>query len=77
LVGACIGFAAFVWRLVKLGRQLHPEAMGGESSKIGERESAPGIAGSDEDSQGLGEGLGLSDVLRETDEETRTNEERS
>ena len=93
LVGACIGFAAFVLRLVRLGRLLHPDAEVGvesaESAKSAESAgSAEGSDGEDgervleidgrlESERVLGEELGLSDVLRETDEEMGTNEERS
>jgi len=61
LVGACIGFAAFVLRLLRMGRRLQAESTA--------REEAPeldaGSGRSFEDERFAGEGLGLSDVLRE------------
>ena len=60
LSGAVIGFAAFVLRLVRLGRQLHPDgsgdAAGGTGPEVGE-------------DLGVGEAPGLSDALREDEDE--------
>ena len=63
LVGAAVGFGAFVLRLVRLGKELHPDA--GTAGLAG----APAPTEDDvaEDS-GFAGGIGLSDALREDDE---------
>jgi len=60
LVGAVIGFGAFVLRLIRLGKELHPESERGRAA-AGDALPGPEV-GSD---QTIGESPGLSDVLRE------------
>ncbi|MEM9175139.1 MAG: AtpZ/AtpI family protein [Myxococcota bacterium] len=61
LVGAGIGFAAFVLRLVRLGKQLHGDP--------GDEAAVQPAAPADRDaSEGPGENAGLADVLAEVDE---------
>jgi hypothetical protein len=86
LVGAAIGFGAFVLRLFRMGRQLHPEPGADEAaSKRADRTTDsddPARTASDEGQQeqeevdqvGSGIGLGLSDVLRSDSE--RKDEDR-
>ena len=59
LIGVAIGFAAMVLRLVRLGKELHPESQGMESSKSDE--AAAPVA----NDLGVGEAPGLSSVLRD------------
>jgi len=71
IVGAIIGFGAFVLRLVKMGRQLHPE-----DPQAGLEEGAAAIEeeaeGRETDSvSGPGVGLGLSDVFDPDGADTR------
>ena len=56
--GAVVGFGAFVLRLVRLGRQIHPDGAG--------EASAPGPEIDDED-LGVGESPGLSSVFHDDD----------
>lgn len=67
IVGAIIGFGAFVLRLVKMGRQLHPaDSESGSKGAVGAAlENADANAETDDDVPGTGPGvgLGLSDVL--------------
>ena len=81
LAGAVIGFGAFVLRLVRLGRQLHPEA----SAASAETPTSPrsGDEGESEEGPGSGSGtgteIGLSDVLDfdgDGDSKTEENENR-
>jgi len=79
LVGAAIGFGAFVLRLFRMGRQLHPQPGADEAAGEGEPRTGPRPQderkqeGPDEPDQlGAGIGLGLSDALRsESDREDR------
>ena len=72
LVGAATGFGAFVLRLFRMGRQLHPEPGADEAADAGERTPTDGGERQGEaqqeqeeaDQVGAGIGLGLSDVLR-------------
>ena len=59
--GAVVGFGAFVLRLVRLGKQIHPEGAGGtaEAKSVG-----PDI---DDEDLGTGEAPGLSSVLHDDD----------
>jgi len=66
LVGAAVGFAAFVLRLFRLGRQLHPEE---PAADPGTETDRPGETIRSEDA-----GAG---VAAETDTDTGTDEERS
>ena len=59
LTGVVVGFAAMVLRLVRLGKELHPDSVGTESSKSGE--STTRVA----DDLGVGEAPGMSSVLRD------------
>ena len=63
LIGAIVGFAAMVLRLVRLGRELHPDAGTGDSPDAAERGER--IA----DDLGVGEALGVASVLREDRDE--------
>lgn len=70
LVGAGIGFAAFVLRLVRLGRTLHGEA---EADAAASAAAAPtteqtGSSDAGDDPRGPGEGAGLSGVLDDEDD---------
>ena len=70
LVGAGIGFAAFVLRLVRLGRQLHGDetiTTGAETAAC-EAQAEEAQAERDE-SEGPGENPGLADVLTEGDDD--------
>lgn len=58
LGGAVVGFGAFVLRLVRLGKQMHPEA----GSDVGD---GPEI---DDEDLGVGEAPGLSNVLHDDDD---------
>ena len=59
LTGVIVGFAAMVLRLVRLGKELHSDSVGTESSKSGE--STTRVA----DDLGVGEAPGMSSVLRD------------
>ena len=69
LVGAGIGFAAFVLRLVRLGKQLHGDSGSDVDAKSAAAE--PG-AGQEEASEGPGENPGLADILTEEEDEPAT-----
>ena len=59
LGGAVIGFGAFVLRLMRLGKELHPDALAAaEADSVG---MGPEVG----DDQGPGESPGMSDLLRE------------
>jgi F0F1-type ATP synthase assembly protein I len=66
VIGAIIGFAAMVLRLVRLGRELHPEATETNGTKTNNTEQADAFF-SDEAENETGVGLmpGMSDALRE------------
>lgn len=59
LTGVVVGFAAMVLRLLRLGKELHSDSVGAESSKSGE--STTRVA----DDLGVGEAPGMSSVLRD------------
>lgn len=59
LTGVVVGFAAMVLRLVRLGKELHSDPVGAESSKSGE--STTRVA----DDLGVGEAPGMSSALRD------------
>ena len=78
LVGAVIGFAAFVVRLVRLGKELHPDSDAGRAASADtlgpDSQAAPRTGNAEdkaedsaEDEQSLGTGVdpGMSDVLRD------------
>lgn len=72
LVGTIVGFAAMVLRLMRLGKELHPEPVGKDSA----RTSEPLVGDSDELDElddprdvGPGEAPGMSSVLRRDDGE--------
>jgi F0F1-type ATP synthase assembly protein I len=74
LVGAVIGFAAFVVRLVRLGKELHPDSDVGRAASANTlgrgSQAAPRTGNAEdnaEDEQSLGTGVdpGMSDVLRD------------
>jgi F0F1-type ATP synthase assembly protein I len=72
LVGAAIGFGAFVLRLVRLGKELHPDgdAVRAASADTMEPGSVDGMEQADEseDRLGIGESPGLSEALRDDDD---------
>ena len=85
LAGAVIGFGAFVLRLVRLGRQLHPEASPAKaetpaSSRVGDDDKGDDKIEKGLDSaSGTGTEMGLSDVLDfdgDADQESEENENR-
>ena len=59
LTGVVLGFAAMVLRLVRLGKEIHPDSVGAESSNSGETTTR--VA----DDLGVGEAPGMSSVLRD------------
>ena len=59
LGGAAIGFAAFVLRLMRLGKELHPDVLA--EAEANEAGMGPDVG----DDQGPGESPGMSDLLRE------------
>ena len=63
LVGTAVGFAAMVLRLVRLGKEIHPESAVGLGTKDGTEEVTPAIVPSDDD-LGVGELPGMSSVMR-------------
>lgn len=63
VTGAVIGFAAMVLRLLRLGRELHPE---GATAGVEEKEAEEvRLDRSSDDGPGTGVALGMSDALRE------------
>jgi F0F1-type ATP synthase assembly protein I len=76
LVGTAIGFAAMVLRLIRLGKEIHPDSTGAESGSAGfagskgSKESKSGEQ--DADDLTFGESPGMSSVLR--DERDERNE---
>lgn len=70
LVGAAIGFGAFVLRLMRLGKELHPDgeagraASGADVASMIEIESDESMA-HEADERAIGDSAGLSDLLRE------------
>lgn len=76
ITGAAIGFGAFVLRLLRMGRQFHPDDGTAETEHVSAAGPGPEREdGSDEqderDEDGAGIGLGLSEVLRPDDDEHR------
>jgi F0F1-type ATP synthase assembly protein I len=59
LIGVVIGFAAMVLRLVRLGKEIHPDSVGAESSNSSETTTRV------EDDLGVGEAPGMSSALRD------------
>jgi F0F1-type ATP synthase assembly protein I len=59
LIGVVIGFAAMVLRLVRLGKELHPDSVGTDNSKSDEATAVI------KDDLGVGEAPGMSSVLRD------------
>lgn len=72
LVGAAIGFAAFVLRLFRLGRQLHPEDSGVEPGSDTETGTGETDDEADETIRARHAGAGAGDAT-----DTGTDEERS
>lgn len=70
LTGVVVGFAAMVLRLVRLGKELHSDSVGVESSKSGEPTTR--VA----DDLGVGEAPGMSSALRD-DDDVRSDDVRS
>ena len=62
LVGVVVGFAAMVLRLIRLGKELHPDSIETDSSKSAE------VAEQVVDDLGVGEAPGMSSVLRDNDD---------
>ena len=65
LVGTGVGFAAMVLRLIRLGKEIHPDSNGSQ------------IAGSGTDDLMLGESPGMSSVLRDERDEFDEGDESS
>jgi len=72
LVGTAVGFAAMVLRLVRLGKEIHPDSTGLQN-RAGESKGGQNIGPPVADDRSLGESPGISSVLREEREE-RHNE---
>ena len=69
LVGTVVGFAAMVLRLVRLGKELHPDSIGTDGVIPGKS------AGRIEDDLGVGVAPGMSSVLRDDDEDHEGDED--
>jgi F0F1-type ATP synthase assembly protein I len=76
LVGTAIGFAAMVLRLIRLGKEIHPDPTGSESGSAGpagsqeSQESQESKSGEPvADDLALGESPGMSSVLRDERDE--------
>ena len=69
LGGAIIGFAAFVTRLIRLGKELHPDV-------LAEAEAKEAMGPEVGDDQSLGESPGISDLLREDEPSERPTDDR-
>lgn len=66
LVGVVLGFAAMVLRLVRLGKELNPDALG--ANEAGTETESPALRDpAIDDEFGFGVAPGMSDVLREDD----------
>ena len=63
LVGMVVGFAAMVLRLVRLGKEIHPEQATLDGKKDGTAQASP--SGPRDDDLGFGESPGLSSALRD------------
>jgi F0F1-type ATP synthase assembly protein I len=63
LVGAIVGFAAMVLRLVRLGKEIHPDSFGTEIEMDSGKASETADRAADD--LAIGEALGLSSALRE------------
>jgi F0F1-type ATP synthase assembly protein I len=61
LVGTIVGFAAMVLRLVRLGKELHPDSIGTDDLKPADPTAGVG------DELGVGEAPGMSSALRDDD----------
>lgn len=75
LIGAAVGFGAFVLRLVRLGKELHPDGDAGRAA-AGEMPT-PGPQADAEDGLGFGESPGLSGALRDDERPDRDRQDRS
>jgi len=64
LIGAVVGFAAMVLRLIRLGKELHPDSLGTDS--LNSDEPVARVA----DDLGVGEAPGMSSVLRDDSDDT-------
>jgi F0F1-type ATP synthase assembly protein I len=69
LVGTVVGFAAMVLRLVRLGKEIHPDSIGTDGATASE--SADRVA----DDLGVGEALGMSSALRDDDDDRGDRDE--
>lgn len=77
LIGAVIGFAAMVLRLVRLGRELHPDDAGaGTADDIQDSSGGARLDRRSDDGPGAGVALGMSDALREDEESAAPQPER-
>ncbi len=68
LVGAVIGFGAFVLRLMRLGKELHPVD---ETQQSGGQDP---MGGDVADDLGIGEAPGISQVLRDEDDSSELSD---
>jgi len=63
LIGVVVGFAAMVLRLIRLGKELHPDSVETDGSKSAE------MGAEITDDLGVGEAPGMSSVLRDQDDD--------
>ena len=67
LIGAVVGFAAMVLRLIRLGKEVYPDSVGTDDSRPGKPAARVG------DDLGPGESPGMSSVLRDDDTDDDEN----
>jgi len=87
LVGTAIGFAAMVLRLIRLGKEIHPDSTGAESGSArlaGSKESMESAESKESksaepvaDDLTFGESPGMSSVLRDERDEGDERDERN
>jgi len=75
LIGTGVGFAAMVLRLVRLGKEIHPDPSETATTVTNEarKTSDPDVPGADD--LGVGESPGLSSVLRDEGEDRIDDDE--
>jgi F0F1-type ATP synthase assembly protein I len=69
LVGTAVGFAAMVLRLIRLGKEIHPDSDSGSEESDAGSGKAKGSARASRfpDDLGIGESPGMSSALRDDD----------
>jgi ATP synthase protein I len=70
LIGVVLGFAAMVLRLVRLGKELHPDDSPFASDERDGKEEQAKIEGPIDEGLGVGLAPGMSEVLREDEDVT-------